>query len=162
MISLVPIRKDNFNQYEPMIESWVKHNSTTADSKQNGKEFDVRSIVLDNRDAHGIEYFAIVDKSDVGIVAHIENGDYLEGVLFWIDRRFRGNVSLNEVFDAITQIAKNRGKRGIRFESKIWMNAPEALGFELESTKQDGTDTVCVWRRKVTEDKHNGLACIVS
>lgn len=160
MISLVPIRKDNFSHYEPMVESWVKHNATTADSKQNGKEYDVRSIVLDNREAHGIEYFAIVDKYDVGIVAHIENGDYLDGVLLWVDRRFRGSVSLKEVFDAITQIAKTRGKLWIRFESKIWMNAPEALGFELESTKQDGTDTVCVWRRTVEEN--NGLACNIS
>lgn len=134
----------------PMIERWIEHNDTTADSLQETGKIDTRSILFDK--SNNIDFFYIDHgKRAAGIVAHRSTGEFLDGAILWVEPEFRGKVSMNEIFDSLLDMAKNNGKLGIRFESKIWGSAPKLLGFELVDTKQDGADTVCVWQKMVTE-----------
>jgi hypothetical protein len=147
VIQIVPIQENDLPDYIGMINGWLSYFDNTEDSMKNGKKYDARSIVLTDRKIHGIEYLSISDGVTVGVTAHRENGDFMDGVMLWIEPEFRGNVSLQEVFDELLNISVEKGKSGIRFESKIWGNSPRSLGFERVETKQDGTDIVCVWQR---------------
>lgn len=133
--------------YMPMIERWIAHNQTTKDATVNGKTLNVGEIIA----SADIEYMSINDPGLVGITAHMTDGEFLNGVMLWVEPEHRGKVNLKEVFDELLEIASHRGMTGIRFESKLWGNSPELLGFRLSETKHDGADTVCVWQRNVVE-----------
>lgn len=138
---------NDITSHLPMIERWISHNQTTKDSTVNGQPINVSSILASTN----IEYMSIDNPHTVGITAHVGTGEFLDGVMLWVEPEHRGDVSLKDVFDELLEIASHRGMTGIRFESKIWGNAPEALGFKLAETKQDGADTVCVWQKNVVE-----------
>lgn len=147
------VKIECLDSYLPMIDRWIEHNDTTEDSSLDGRKMDTRSILLDK--ANGIEFFYI-DPEDrttktAGIVAHSSKGEFLEGAIFWIEPEYRGEISIQELFDRLIELARISGKSGIRFESKIWGNSPILLGFDLIGKKQDGADTVCVWQRTVAE-----------
>lgn len=146
---LTTIQDSEFNVYLPMIDRWIAHHDTTDDALLDGNKYDVRSIVVENREKNGIEFMSINDPFPVGIAAHRENGEYLDGVMLWIEPEYRCSVSLFDVFEEILELAKSRGKAGIRFESKVWGNSPEALGFTRAGTKSDGAETVCTWQKNV-------------
>lgn len=146
---LTTIQDEEFNDYLAMICRWIVHHETTDDAMSEGKKYDVWSIVVTNRKENGIEFMSINDPYPVGIAAHRENGGYLDGVMLWIEPEYRGSVSLFDVFEEILELAKSRGKSGIRFESKVWGKSPEALGFTRSATKSDGAETVCTWQKNV-------------
>lgn len=147
MIRLEPIGEKEFASCLPMIESWCANHEKTKDSFMDGGLYNVRKVVIEERTDHGIEYLSIIDDVPIGIVGHIEKEKSLDGVVLWLEPDRRCEHLLPQIFDALADLARGRGKTSIKFTSKVWGKSPLLLGFKLEEILRDGDDAVYTWQR---------------
>ena len=144
------VEKNDLNCWM-MLDDWCEHFEKTKDAEIEGSKYPVRELIIGKISDGLIELMAITqDQIDIGLVAHSTRDGFIEGMVFWIKPEHRCIGTMETTFDLLLELARNRNLIGIRFDSKVWRNAPLLLGFSLEKTKNDGNSVVKTWVKKCT------------
>ena len=138
-----------------MLDDWCEHYEKTKDAEIEGHKFPVRELIAGKIADGLIELMAITQESsqiqtDIGLVAHSTRDGFIDGMVFWLKPEHRCIGTMETTFDLLLELARNRNLLGIRFDSKVWRNAPLLLGFSIERTRNDGSDVVTTWVKKCT------------
>jgi hypothetical protein len=148
MLQLREVLDAEFASILPMVEAWCENQKKTPDCSAAGLILDVRRFVIEDWKESGLVWMGAWEDGElIGVVGHRILFDYLEGAVMWIEPPRRCCGHLQELFDALLQVAMREGKVGIQFQSKVWGKAPTALGFVEVGAEMDGGDVVRMWRR---------------